>query len=94
MIHLKIKIISLNFDKYVIVVGETQVQKSCFIICITDSRKCKIGNGVNSCTIEPNYITITKNDFNFSFVDTPGLNDGNGDINNIYQLNSIKKNWA
>ena len=78
-------------DKYAIVFGEIQVGKSTFINCITKSKVCEVGKGFKSCTLKPTYAMINKDGFNFYFVDTPGLNDGDGDEENIKKLESLKK---
>lgn len=80
-------------DKYALVIGQIQIGKSTFINCITKSGKCKIGNGIVSCTkkIDSDFPSINEDGFNFYFVDTPGLNDGKGDKENINQLERIKK---
>ena len=80
-------------DKIAVLLGKTGVGKSSFINCITGTNKCKIGNTTDSCTKNISQVDIAKNGFNYYFVDTPGLDDGKGDENNIKELDSLKKKY-
>ena len=77
-------------DKIAVLLGKTGVGKSTFINCITEKRECIIGEGYQSCTKKIKHVDTLKDEFNFYFVDTPGLDDTEGDENNIKQLNEIK----
>ena len=80
-------------DKVVIVLGKTGVGKSSFINSITNKIECKIGHESKACTSKIHSVDIQKNGLNFFFVDTPGLDDGKGDENNIKQLGDIRKKF-
>jgi GTP-binding protein EngB required for normal cell division len=80
-------------DKIAILLGITGVGKSSFINCITKTTRCKVGDDTKSCTQAIMQSDMSKDGYNFYFVDTPGLDDGEGDEKNIAQLNSIKKKY-
>ena len=80
-------------DKIVILLGITGVGKSSFINCITNTTRCKVGSSAKSCTQTIMQSDMSKDGYNFYFVDTPGLDDGEGDEENIVQLNSIKSKF-
>jgi len=76
-------------DDYVcLVLGETGVGKSSFINGITNSNNCKVGDEGKACTIKFKVSRATIGHSQFSFIDTPGLNDAKGDEKSI---NEIKK---
>ena len=80
-------------DKISILLGITGVGKSSFINFITNTTRCKVGNSTKSCTQKIMQSDMSKDGYNYYFVDTPGLDDGEGDEKNIAQLNSIKKKY-
>ena len=80
-------------DKIVILLGITGVGKSSFINCITKTLRCKVGSSAKSCTQTIMQSDMSKDGYNFYFVDTPGLDDGEGDEKHIEKLNSIKNNY-
>ena len=80
-------------DKIAVLLGKTGVGKSSFINCITGTDKCKTDPSTKSCTKNISQVDIAKNGYNFYFVDTPGLDDGKGDENNIKELDSLKKKY-
>lgn len=80
-------------DKTSILLGLTGVGKSSFINAITGKKNCKTGSNGKSCTQQINQVDIINKGYNYYFVDTPGLDDGEGDKNNINQLDSLKKKY-
>ena len=80
-------------DKVAILLGKTGIGKSSFINSITNQNKCRIGNESKACTTKIHCVDISKNGLNFYFVDTPGLDDGEGDEKNIKQLGDIRKKY-
>ena len=80
-------------DKVAVLLGKTGIGKSSFINCITQKNVCKIGNSIESCTKKIQQVDIPYNGFNFYFVDTPGLDDGEGDKKNINELDNLKKSY-
>ena len=80
-------------DKISILLGITGVGKSSFINCITKKKECKVGDTSKACTQKINQADISNEGYNFYFVDTPGLDDGDGDEKNIAQLDSLKKKY-
>ena len=80
-------------DKISILLGITGVGKSSFINCITQKKECKVGDTSKACTQKINQADITNEGYNFYFVDTPGLDDGDGDEKNVAQLDSLKKKY-
>lgn len=77
-------------DKVAVLLGQTGVGKSSFINCITKKNECKVGNDTKSCTRKLQHCFISHNEFNFYFIDTPGLDDGEGDDLNINELDGLK----
>ena len=77
-------------DKVAVLLGQTGVGKSSFINCITKKNECKVGNDTKSCTRKLQHCFISHNEFNFYFIDTPGLDDGEGDDLNINEIDGLK----
>ena len=77
-------------DKVVVLLGKTGVGKSSFINSITNKKECKIGQKSKSCTKELKQVDLNKNGYNYYFVDTPGLDDGKNDEQNINKLGDLK----
>lgn len=74
-------------DEYIsLVLGETGVGKSSFINGITNSNCCKIGDEGKACTIKFKIAKTHINSSQYSFIDTPGLNDAKGDDKNINEI--------
>ena len=80
-------------DKISILLGITGVGKSSFINSITKKKECKVGDTSKACTQKINQSDISNEGYNFYFVDTPGLDDGEGDEKNIAQLDNLKKKY-
>lgn len=80
-------------DKTSVLLGLTGVGKSSFINAITQKNNCKVGDSINACTKKINQSDINYDGYNFYFVDTPGLDDGEGDKENINQLGDLKKKY-
>ena len=74
-------------DEYTcIVLGETGVGKSSFINGITNTNNCKVGDEGKACTIKFKIAKTRYNSSQYSFIDTPGLNDAKGDEKNINEI--------
>ena len=80
-------------DKVAVLLGNTGVGKSSFINCITEKNECKVAPDAKSCTKKLQPCDISHNGFNFYFVDTPGLDDGEGDEKNIKELDGLKSKY-
>ena len=78
-------------DKIAILLGPTGAGKSSFINCITKKNECKVGHTTDSCTRDYQQVNIPHNGYVYYFVDTPGLDDGKGDEQNIQELDKVKK---
>ena len=77
-------------DRVVVLLGETGSGKSTFINSITNSNECKTSPGSKACTDQIQIVKCFYDGYNIFFVDTPGLNDSEGDLNNIKQIQQIK----
>ena len=80
-------------DKVVILLGKTGDGKSSFINSITKKNECKVGNTTDACTHKLQQVDVANNGYNYYFVDTPGLDDGKGDQQNILQLENLKQKY-
>jgi predicted GTPase len=80
-------------DKVSVLLGITGVGKSSFINAITKKKICKVGDGSDSCTQKIVQADVANNGYNYYFVDTPGLDDGEGDQQNIPQLENLKQKY-
>ena len=74
-----------------VIVGEVGTGKSSFInavlsLKVSNQELCKTGNSWTSVTKDIEFKYIEKDLDKFYLIDTPGLNDGNGDENNIKAL--------
>jgi hypothetical protein len=80
-------------DKVVILLGKTGDGKSSFINSITKKNECKVGCTTDACTHKLQQVDVANNGYNYYFVDTPGLDDGKGDQQNILQLENLKQKY-
>ena len=78
-------------EKIICLLGETGNGKSTFINQITRKNECKEGDSPEAVTTEPKMVSYDYEGYNFYFIDTPGLNDKNGDDVNLKQLKELRK---
>ena len=79
----------------IIIVGETGTGKSSFINNLCQTPKCKVGLGLDSETEEVLGVKCEGYYKDIFMIDTPGLNDSNGeeqDERNINLMNQFIKN--
>lgn len=77
-------------EKFILLLGETGNGKSTFVNQITGKNECLEGDDADAITTEPNAVPLDYKGFNFYFIDTPGLNDKKGDINNIQKIDNLR----
>ncbi len=77
-------------EKLILLLGETGNGKSTFVNQITGKNECEEGDDTESITTEPNAVALDYQGYNFYFIDTPGLNDKKGDINNIKKIDNLR----
>lgn len=87
--HAKMKMDEVK-DKVVVLLGKTGVGKSSLINSITHKKICKVGESAKSCTKDLKQVDMAFEDYNYYFIDTPGLDDGKGDENNISKLGDLR----
>ena len=75
-----------NDDYICLVLGETGVGKSSFINGITNSNNCEVGDEGKACTVKFKISKANIGNSQYSFIDTPGLNDAKGDEKNINEI--------
>ena len=75
-----------NDDYICLVLGETGVGKSSFINAITNSNNCEVGDEGKACTVKFKISKANIGNSQYSFIDTPGLNDAKGDEKNINEI--------
>jgi predicted GTPase len=75
-----------NDDYISFVLGETGVGKSSFINGITNSNNCEVGDKGKACTVKFKISRVNIGYSQYSFIDTPGLNDAKGDEKNINEI--------
>ena len=79
-----------NNQKFIVVVGMTGVGKSSFVNFITDKNICKVSDSSSTCTAKYEMVSCAyccgSSYRALYFVDTPGLDDPEGDQKNIKEL--------
>ena len=75
-----------NDDYICLVLGETGVGKSSFINGITNSNNCEVGDEGKACTVKFKISKANIGNSQYSFIDTPGLNDAKGDEKYINEI--------
>ena len=74
-------------DYVCLVLGETGVGKSSFINGITNQNQaCKVSSEGKACTTKFKIVKTMHENSQYSFIDTPGLNDAKGDEKNINEI--------
>ena len=72
-----------NSRKIILVIGLTGSGKSSFVNFITGKNLCKVSSKPDACTKDYKMVDLYFNNKIFYFVDTPGLDDADGDKENI-----------
>ena len=72
-----------NSRKIILVIGLTGSGKSSFVNFITGKNLCKVSSKPDACTKDYKMVDLYYNNKVFYFVDTPGLDDAEGDKENI-----------
>ena len=77
-----------NQRKFILVIGLIGQGKSSFINFMTDKEECEVSDLGASCTKDYKMVEMIFGNENktFYFVDTPGLDDADGDKNNIEEI--------
>jgi GTP-binding protein EngB required for normal cell division len=75
-----------NRRKIILVIGITGVGKSSFINFITNKTECEVSDGSKSCTKDYKLVELYDKNTMYYFVDTPGLDDSDGDKENIEEI--------
>ena len=77
-------------ESSLIILGETGTGKSSFCNALCLSPKCKVGNDLNSETETVNGIKCDGEYGDIFMIDTPGLNDSNGEEQDKKNINLMK----
>jgi len=72
--------------KIILVIGITGTGKSSFINFMTNKEECKVSNEAEACTKDYKMVDVYDKGTIYWFVDTPGLDDSQGDQSNIKEL--------
>jgi signal recognition particle receptor subunit beta len=75
-----------NRRKIILVIGLTGQGKSAFINFMTNKEECEVSNKGTSCTKDYKMVDLYDKDTLYYFVDTPGLDDADGDKKNIEEI--------
>ena len=68
-----------NRRKFILVIGVTGTGKSSFINFMTNKEECKVSDEGESCIKDYKIVDIYDKDTIYYFIDTPGLDDSEGD---------------
>ena len=77
-------------EKFILLLGETGKGKSTFINEITGKNECKEGDDTEAVTQSPIAVPFCYEGYNFYFIDSPGLNDKRGDIQNLDHIKNLR----
>ena len=72
--------------KIILVIGITGTGKSSFINFMTNKKECNVSNEAESCTKDYKMVDVYDKGTIYWFVDTPGLDDSQGDQSNIKEI--------
>ena len=75
-----------NNRRIILVVGLTGSGKSSFINFMTNKDLCEVSDNASSCTKNYKMVDLYYDSKVYYFVDTPGLDDAEGDKNNIEEI--------
>ena len=75
-----------NRRKIILVIGLTGSGKSSFINFITNKNECEVSSKGSACTKDYKMVDLYDGETIYYFVDTPGLDDADGDKKNIEEI--------